>query len=200
MPRVGSRLPFSHKLMTPLLTPRRAASSTCPTPLSARSSRSRCEKTFSIHNYFLTVGVVVNVILSEQGGENGEQIGLYAMLAFIAAATIKFIIAVLYIVMTALAVTSKRVVGKVGVLKIESLDLQIDKVDNVSIKTPFIGRILRYSTMEIKSTGSSAGWKIRYISNGPQFKNAITEAVERHAAEARQAQAAEIARAMSANK
>ena len=85
-------------------------------------------------------------------------------------------------------------------LKIESLDLQIDKVDNVSIKTPFIGRILRYSTMEIKSTGSSAGWKIRYISNGPQFKNAITEAVERHAAEARQAQAAEIARAMSANK
>ena len=148
----------------------------------------------------IAAGVVVNVILSEQGGENGEQIGLYAMLAFIAAAAIKFIIAVLYIVMTALAVTSKRVVGKVGVLKIESLDLQIDKVDNVSIKTPFIGRILRYSTMEIKSTGSSAGWKIRYISNGPQFKNAITEAVERHAAEARQAQAAEIARAMSANK
>ena len=107
----------------------------------------------------IAIGIVINNILGEQGGENGAQIGLYVMLAFIAVAAIKFIIAVLYIVMTALAVTSRRVVGKVGVLKVESLDLQIDKVDNVSIKTPFIGRILHYSTMEIKSTGSSTCWK-----------------------------------------
>ena len=154
-------------------------------------------KDFIVCVVIIAIGIVINNILGEQGGENSAQIGLYVMLAFIAVAAIKFIIAVLYIVMTALAVTSRRVVGKVGVLKVESLDLQIDKVDNVSIKTPFVGRILHYSTMEIKSTGSSTGWKIRYISNGPQLKNAITEAVEQHAADARQAQAAEIARAMS---
>ena len=154
-------------------------------------------KDFVICAAIIAIGIVVKVMAFSNAGESGEQIGTYVMLAFIAVAAIKFLIAVLYIAMTAMAVTNRRVVGKVGVLKVDSLDLQIDKVDNVSIKTPFVGRILRYSTLEIKSTGSASGWKIRYISNGPQLKNAITEAVEQHAADARRAQAAEIAMAMN---
>lgn len=144
----------------------------------------------------VVIGVVLKVAMDGMGQASG-QIGLYAMIVFIAAAAIKFIIAALYIAMTALAVANKRVVGKSGVLKVDSLDLHIDKVDNVSITTPFIGRILKYSVMEIKSTGSASGWKIKYISNGPQLKNAITEAIEQHAADARRAQAAEIAMAMN---
>ena len=96
---------------------------------------------------------------------------------------------------THLAVTNKRVVGKVGVLKIDTIDYPIDKVDNVSFNAGFFGNIFKYATVQIGSV-SGEKKKIGAIGNAQEFKNNVTDAIEAHAAEARAAQAREIAAAM----
>ncbi len=95
-----------------------------------------------------------------------------------------------------LAVTNKRVIGKVGVLKIQALDYHIDKVDNVSLKAGLWGNVFRYQTVVVKGGGDSAIIKFKGIANANQFKNAVNAAIEKHAEEARKQQAAEIAKAM----
>lgn len=99
---------------------------------------------------------------------------------------------------TCLCITNKRVIGKTGALSVHTLDYPINKVDNVEINAGLFGRIFHYYTVSVRgSGGDNAQIKFVGISNAPQFKNNITEAVERHAEEARRAQAEEIARAMS---
>ena len=96
---------------------------------------------------------------------------------------------------THLAVTNKRVIGKVGVLKIDTIDYPVDKIDNVSYNAGFFGNVFKYATVQI---GSVSGEKkqIGAIGNAQEFKNSVTDAIEKHAEEARKAQAAEIAAAM----
>ncbi|MBE7068057.1 MAG: PH domain-containing protein [Clostridiales bacterium] len=110
--------------------------------------------------------------------------------------TLPLVKRILFNLTTHLAVTNKRVIGKVGVLKIDTIDYPIDKVDNVSFKAGFFGNIFKYATVQI---GSVSGEKklINSIGNAQQFKNNVTDAIEKHAEEARRAQAAEIAAAMA---
>ena len=100
-----------------------------------------------------------------------------------------------------LAITNKRVIGKVGLFSINALDFPINKIDSVSISASFWGRIFNYYKLSIKSTNSEnakRGGGINFVGivNAIEFKNHITTAIEQHSAEARKAQAEEIAKAM----
>lgn len=99
---------------------------------------------------------------------------------------------------THLAVTNKRVIGKVGFLAIATIDYPIEKIDNVSYNASLLGRILQYATVSIKSVGGDkkSTPRIKGISNAQEFKNKVNDAIETHAAEARAEQARAIAAAM----
>ena len=102
-----------------------------------------------------------------------------------------------------LAVTNKRVVGKVGLISIHTIDIHIDKIDHVGVTAGVFGNILHYYGLNVFSVGG-AGYDNRNeqkdlfvgISNAQAFKDTVTRAIETHADEARKAQAEEIARAM----
>ena len=106
-----------------------------------------------------------------------------------------------------LAITNKRVVGKIGLLRIYALDIHIDKIDHVEISASFLGRLLRYYTLRVFSVGGTGmdskritrddNGKFVGITNATEFKNVVNRAIELHADEARKAQAAENAAAMS---
>lgn len=105
-----------------------------------------------------------------------------------------------------LALTNKRVVGKVGILRINALDFHLDKIDHVQIKGTILGNLFHYYSLRIVSVGGAGFDNNRRrkkdadqfvgISNAQEFKDMATRAIELHAEEARRAQAAEIARAM----
>ena len=98
-------------------------------------------------------------------------------------------------VTTHLAITNKRIVGKVGILRVDTIDFPIEKVDNVTYNAGIFGNLFKYYTLQI--TGTSGDKKeLKMVANAQAFKNAVSEAIERHAEEARKAQAAEIAAAM----
>ena len=131
----------------------------------------------------------------DQSNSGAGEILVYVALVLGFLFTIPLIKRVLINATTHLAVTNKRVIGKVGVLKIDTIDYPVDKIDNVSYNAGFFGNVFKYATVQI---GSVSGEKkqIGAIGNARDFKNSVTDAIEKHAEEARKAQAAEIAAAM----
>lgn len=154
----------------------------------------------------LVAVIVVQVKLGELVGNGSESevantIGLVLWGVWALLGLIPVIIKIIRLACTCLCITNKRVIGKVGVLKLSTLDYPIDKVDNVSLKAGIVGNIFHYHTVTVLGGGGGdAKIKFTGISNATKFKNSVTEAVEKHAEEARRAQAEEIARAMAINK
>lgn len=138
----------------------------------------------------LVIGIVANIYVPIAG--------IWILLAMIFIGVIALIAKIIYLCSLDLAVTNKRIIGKVGVIQKESLDYPINKVDNVTIQNSFWGAIFRFSTVCVLG-GGGTDVKIYFkgISNAIEFKNSVTDGIEQYADEARKAQAAEIAAAMS---
>lgn len=145
------------------------------------------------------VGMIVlnTEVFAELENPNTDTAVLIVNLALVFLAAFPLLKQMLINYTTKLAVTNKRVVGKVGILRITTIDFHIDKVDNISFNAGFWGNLLKYYTITLTGT-SGDKTEIKAIANAQKFKNAVTEAVEKHAEEARKAQAAEIAAAMGA--
>lgn len=138
----------------------------------------------------------------------GQTLTIIIWVLFGLCGVLVFVRKLLYFLSLNLALTNKRVVGKMGILRVYSVDITIDKIDNVQIKASILGNLFRYYEMRVASVGgvgsdASAFRKRRNgnifvgISNAQAFKDAVTAAVEQHAEEARAAQAEAIARAMN---
>ena len=146
----------------------------------------------------VVAAIAVNVALSGQEVAPGnESMGMYILLILLVAGILPLIVAIIRLACTSLAITNRRVLGKTGVIKRDALDLHIDKVDTIKVKSTFWGSILKYSTITVLGGGNDKGLNFEAISNANEFRNKVNDAVEQHAAEARKAQAEEIARAMS---
>lgn len=144
------------------------------------------------------VGLIVlnaKLFASAADVEEAASFILFIKIALSVIALLPLVLQLLVNFTTKLAVTNKRVVGKVGIVRISTIDYHIDKVDNVAYNAGLWGNLLKYYTVTITGT-SGEKVSIKAISNALKFKSAITEAVEKHAEEARKAQAAEIAAAM----
>lgn len=157
---------------------------------------------------FIAIGVLATVLMNNSGHSPSiEKAKLYIWIFAIAIGMFYPIKKLITFLSLSLAVTNKRVIGKVGLLKVYSFDIPIDKIDNITIGADFWGRLFRYYYLTIHSVGGSGYafgngrgkknlFKLVAISNAQNFKNTVTEAIEQHAEEARRAQAAAIASAM----
>ncbi len=146
---------------------------------------------------FVVGGILLKVLaFGKLGEESLDKVGTIIMLVMIAIGVIILLYRILYLSSMTLAATDKRVIGKVGIIKKNVLDYPIEKVDNVSLKSSFFGSIFRYSSVCVQGASSEAAIVFVGISNANQFKNAVTDAIEKHQEDARRAQAQEIAMAM----
>lgn len=143
------------------------------------------------------VGLIIlnTKVLAEVSAEEAASLILFVKIALSVIALLPLILQLLVNFTTKLAVTNKRVIGKTGILRIATIDYHIDKVDNVAYNAGLWGNLLKYYTVTLTGT-SGEKVSIKAIANALKFKSAVTEAVEKHAEEARKAQAAEIAAAM----
>jgi len=56
---------------------------------------------------------------------------------------------------TEFALTNKRLMGKIGLLRRRSLELMLNEVESISVDEPLLGRILGYATITVAGTGGT---------------------------------------------
>ena len=109
--------------------------------------------------------------------------------------TIKAIIATVQFFNIDLAITNKRIVGKVGVLNTSALDAPLNKIQNVSVNQPFFGKIFNYGDITIQT--ASGHFRFYAIKNANEFKSDVFAQIDQYEEDRIKQQASEMASAMS---
>lgn len=81
------------------------------------------------------------------------------------------------LVTTEFAVTNKRIVGKAGLVRRDTLELDLGRIESLSMSQGLIGRILGYGTARVRGTGSTV-FAAPGISSPMNFKKAAFEQIE----------------------
>ncbi len=74
--------------------------------------------------------------------------------------------------------TNRRLIQQTGILRKQSMDAPLDKVNNVEHWQTLWGRILGYGDVEIDTASEHGATRFRSISRPLEFKNAIVGAAE----------------------
>lgn len=94
-----------------------------------------------------------------------------------------------------LAITNKRIVGKIGLLSSNALDAPLNKIQNVSVSNGLWGKIFNYGTVKINT---AAGWySFPGIKNPNNFKTMIMNQIDQYEEDKIKQQAAEMAKSMA---
>lgn len=73
-------------------------------------------------------------------------------------------------------VTNRRVLIKVGILKTESLETMLNKVEGIHVEQGIIGKLVNSGSIIIKGTGGTNN-PFRHINNPFDFRNAVNEQI-----------------------
>lgn len=109
--------------------------------------------------------------------------------------TIKAVIATLNFFAIELAVTNKRVVGKVGFANSKALDAPLNKIQNVSSDRPLFGKIFNYGTVRIDTAGGT--FEFGAVKNADAFKGMLMAQVDQFEEDRLADQAKQMASAMA---
>lgn len=97
---------------------------------------------------------------------------------------------------TELALTNKRVVGKIGFIRTHSVTSALNKIQNISVSSGLIGKIFNYGKIKIETAGSEPVC-FYGIKKPEEFKRAIFNQMDILEQEKQKEQAALMANAMS---
>lgn len=78
---------------------------------------------------------------------------------------------------TEFAVTNKRIVGKVGLIRRDTLELDLSKVESLGMDQGILGRILGYGVAKVRGTGGTM-FQAPGIASPSEFKRAAFEQIE----------------------
>ena len=78
---------------------------------------------------------------------------------------------------TELAVTSRRVIAKFGLIRRSTVELNLSKVESIRVEQSVPGRLFDYGSIIVTGTGSTME-PIRYISNPIGFRQAVQSATD----------------------
>ena len=92
---------------------------------------------------------------------------------------------------TELALSRKKLIGRLGTFSIKTMDSPLNKINNVSVDKSFFGNILNYSKLTVST--SSGNYVYDYIVDADSFKNAVMEQIDLYESEKLKEQAAQMA-------
>ncbi len=94
-----------------------------------------------------------------------------------------------------LAVTNKRIVGKVGVINTKALDAPLNKIQNCSVKQGLWGKVFNYGTITVNTAAGE--YKFDGVKSANDFKNGIMAQIDEYEEERMKQQASQMAQAMA---
>lgn len=88
-----------------------------------------------------------------------------------------FVVAVVRVMTTELALTNKRVIAKTGFIRRDTVELRLEKVEGLIISQGIIGRIFNYGTVIVSGTGGIRT-PIPFITSPIAFRRVVNEFLE----------------------
>ncbi len=119
---------------------------------------------------------------------------LFCWLLFIP--TINALIATVRFNNIELAITNKRLIGKVGVANTQALDAPLNKIQNVSVSQGLWGKIFNFGTIRVDTAAGK--FEFGAIKNADAFKGMILAQIDQYEEDRVKQQATEMANAMYA--
>ena len=95
-------------------------------------------------------------------------------LFFIFIATLMFIFASIQKSIITLVVTNQRIFIRAGILKIDTVQIRMERIESVEVQKTLVGYQLGYGTVIITGTGSQFAF-IPYVENSAQIRNVLDE-------------------------
>ena len=90
-------------------------------------------------------------------------------------------LAVVNVLSTELAVTNKKVIGKVGFIRRVSIDIPLQKIESLSVDQGIFGRMIGYGKVSVQGTGGNR-CAIPYIKNPMDFRRVVMNIMDAPAA------------------
>ena len=90
---------------------------------------------------------------------------------------LSIIVAVLNVMTTELALTNKRLIAKAGFIRRQTIELNIDRAESLSVIQGFWGRIFNYGSIVVRGTGGSHA-PIPYIARPMEFRQQFNDFID----------------------
>ena len=105
--------------------------------------------------------------------------GLFVLLAlpsksflFFLIGVIFIAIAVVHVITTELALTSRRIIAKSGLIRRNTIELKVNRVESLGVDQGVLGRILNFGSIVVKGVGGSNA-PIPYIARPMEFRQQV---------------------------
>jgi uncharacterized membrane protein YdbT with pleckstrin-like domain len=128
-----------------------------------------------LHPIILLVpAMMVSVLAGTMWSVVDIPVAFYALAFFVFIASFRLMDRLILYLTSEFGVTSKRVLGKTGLIRLKSLDIVLAKVEAIRINQSIIGRILNFGDVEVTGTGGTEE-VLRFIPNPLVFSKCIQE-------------------------
>ena len=87
------------------------------------------------------------------------------------------VFAVLNVMTTELALTNKRVIAKFGFIRRQTIEININRIESISVNQGFWGRIFNYGSVVVRGTGGSHA-PIPYIARPMEFRQQFNDFID----------------------
>ncbi|QOW46928.1 MULTISPECIES: PH domain-containing protein [Acinetobacter] len=81
-------------------------------------------------------------------------------------------IAVIHVVTTELALTSRRIIAKSGLVRRNTIELKVNRIESLGVDQGVLGRILNFGSIAVKGIGGSHA-PIPYIARPMEFRQQV---------------------------
>ncbi|AWL28970.1 PH domain-containing protein [Acinetobacter defluvii] len=81
-------------------------------------------------------------------------------------------IAVIHVVTTELALTSRRIIAKSGLVRRNTIELKVNRIESLGVDQGVLGRILNFGSITVKGIGGSHA-PIPYIARPMEFRQQV---------------------------
>jgi uncharacterized membrane protein YdbT with pleckstrin-like domain len=85
----------------------------------------------------------------------------------------------IYFISTEFAITNKRIISKIGLISVNTIELNFNKIESLQVEQSIIGRILNYGNLKLRGTGGSIS-TILMIENPMNFRKKSLELINKN--------------------
>lgn len=122
----------------------------------------------------LAPAMIVSVLAGTMSTVSEIPVAFYALAFLLLLASVRLGDRLILFLSSEFGITSKRVLGKTGFIRLKSLDIVLAKVEAIRINQSIIGRIFNFGDVEVTGTGGTEE-VLRYIPDPIVFSKCIQE-------------------------